>query len=363
MTLVSELPANGRKSPPNGVHTHSLCARDAHIMSAMIPVTIIPSIRSVFGEWSPGEAGAAIAGLTAGATAAFLLYRFVRRTPWPRPFRISFVLKHVVAAVAFGAGWIGLTIAIESLFTGSLLNTRTGWRFVHLRHELPEISFLLYAIVVGIGYSVERRARAARRDADAVRAQLAALRSQLHPHFLFNALHAVVQLIQIDPARATEAAELVASLLRVTLEENRDEVTLRDEWNFVSRYLEVENIRFGDRLRVRAEISPELLDERVPSFALQTLVENAVRHGAEKRTSPTDIVVTASAAGSALKLSVWNARDNLPASTNVDSVGTGLSRLRERLSFLYGDKAQLKSEARPDGSYEATLVVPRGGKR
>jgi len=311
------------------------------------------------GNWSPGEAAAAVSGLSAGAVTVFLLYRFVRRTPWPRPFRFSFVLLHLIALVAFGVSWILLSIAIESLFTGSLLHTRTGWRLVSLPSELPSISLLLYAVVVGIGYSVERRARAARVEADAVRAQLAALRAQLQPHFLFNSLHAVVQLIQVDPARATAAAELVASLLRVTLEENRDEVTLDDEWNFVSRYLEMERLRFGERLVVRADVSPDLLEERGPSFSLQTLVENAVRHGAEMRVAPTEIVVTASVTRSDLKLSVWNAAGQLPVRSTENGVGTGLSRLRERLAFLYGDDAQLTCGAREDGGFEAVLVVPR----
>jgi LytS/YehU family sensor histidine kinase len=245
------------------------------------------------------------------------------------------------------------------VFTGSLLRTRTGSRLIYLWHELPEISLLLYAIVTGIGYSVERRARIARIEADAAKAQLAALRAQLHPHFLFNALHAVVQLIQVDPARATEAAELVASLLRVTLEENRDEVPLGDEWNFVSRYLEMEGIRFGDRLRIHADVSPDLFDEKVPSFALQTLVENAVRHGAEKSSAPTDIAIKTTITGSVLNLSVRNTGNNLPAGVKGDGVGTGLSRLRERLSFLYGEDARLTSASADDGSYEATLTVPR----
>jgi len=312
------------------------------------------------GQWLPGEAAAAVSGLAAGAIAAILLYRFVRGVPWPRPFRFSFVLLLLVAAVVFGVLWVALSIAFESLFTGSPLETRTMWRVINLPSELPQISLILYAIIVGIGYSVEGRARTARLEADAARAQLAALRSQLHPHFLFNALHAVVQLIQVDPARATEAAELVAALLRVTVEENRDEVRLADEWNFVSRYLEIERIRFGDRLVVRADVNPELLDEKVPSFGLQTLVENAVRHGAEKRALPTEIVVKAIVEGSDLKLSVWNAGNKLPAPVAVNGVGTGLSRLRERLSFLYGDRAQLKSESLADGGYEATLLIPRG---
>lgn len=311
------------------------------------------------GRWYPGEAAAAVSQLTTGALAAFLLYRFVRRTPWPRPFRFSFVLLHVAAAVAFFVSWTLLTIAVESLFTGSLLQTRTVWRLVELPSELPSISLLLYAVVVGIGYSVERRARTARIEADAVRAQLAALRAQLHPHFLFNALNAVVQLIRLDPERAEEAAELVASLLRTTLEEERDEVTLDDEWSFVSRYLQVERIRFGDRLSVSADVDEDLLDERVPPFALQTLVENAVRHGAAHRVAPTEIVVTAARTTSQLSLSVRNLTAPRPPGRPENGTGTGLVRLRERLKLLYGDAAGLTCGAREDGSYEAVLVVPR----
>ena len=315
------------------------------------------------GRWYPGEAAAAVSQLTTGALATFLLYRFVRRTPWPRPFRYSFVLLHVFAAVAFGVLWTLLTIAVESLFTGNPLHTRTVWRLVELPSELPAISLLLYAVVVGIGYSVEGRARTARIEADAVRAQLAALRAQLHPHFLFNALHAVVQLIPLDPARAEEAAELIASLLRTALEEERDEVPLDDEWSFVSRYLEVERIRFGDRLSVSADVDQDFLDERVPPFALQTLVENAVRHGASHRAAPTEIVVTAARTPSQLSLSVRNMVGPERPGRSDDGTGTGLSRLRERLKLLYGDAARLTCGAREDGSYEAVLVVPRAQVR
>ena len=135
------------------------------------------------GTWSPGEAAAAVSGITAGAVMLYLLYRFVRRVPWPRPFRMQFVLVHLAALVVFGVSWVALSIALESLFTGSLRETRTAWRVVNLPHELPQISTLLYGVVVGIAYSMENRARAAQAQAAAARAQLAALRAQLHPHF------------------------------------------------------------------------------------------------------------------------------------------------------------------------------------
>jgi LytS/YehU family sensor histidine kinase len=306
--------------------------------------------------WMPGEIEAAISYAIAGLVVAFLLYRFVRGVPWPRPFRLRFALLNLAASLASGLLWLLLSIVVESLFTGSVLETRS---ISEGAHSFPLLGVFLYIVVAGITYSVESTARAARAEALAAHTQLAALRAQLHPHFLFNALHTVVQLIPVDPARAADAAELVASLLRTTIEEDRDEVPLDDEWTFVSRYLELEHIRFGDRLRVRAEVDPDLLDERVPSFALQTLVENAVRHGAAHRVAPTEIVVTATGMLSDLTISVWNTDEDTRSNAAENGVGTGLSRLRERLGFLYGDAARLTCGAREDGGFEAVLVVPR----
>jgi two-component system LytT family sensor kinase len=213
--------------------------------------------------------------------------------------------------------------------------------------------------VVAVSYAAEGSARAARAEAAAAGTQLAALRAQLHPHFLFNALHTVVQLIPADPRRAAEAAELVGDLLRAALEEKRDEVTLGEEWRFVSRYLELERIRFGDRLIVRSEIPEALRDERVPSFALQTLVENAVQHGAAPRVAPAEIVVNVSRTGPELRVSVRN-----PAGSKLSDAraGTGLSRLRKRLSVLYGGAARLESGAVGDAEFESVLILPVRGR-
>ncbi|HEY0158280.1 MAG TPA: histidine kinase [Thermoanaerobaculia bacterium] len=319
----------------------------------MFSLAMTQRARGAASAWMPGEIEAVISYAIAGLAVAFLLYRFVRRFAWPRPFRLWFALVNVAAALACGVLWLVLSIAVESLFTGSLLETRA---ITEAAHSFPLLGVFLYVVVAGITYSVESTARAARAEALAARTQLAALRAQLHPHFLFNALHTVVQLIPTDPARAGGAAELVASLLRTTIEEDRDEVPLDDEWTFVSRYLEVEHIRFGDRLRVRADVDPNLRDERVPSFALQTLVENAVRHGAAHRVAPTEIVVTATGTDSHLTISVWNT-DERGSAENVS--GTGLSRLRERLRFLYGEAASLTCGPRGNGGFEAVLVVPR----
>jgi two-component system, LytTR family, sensor kinase len=322
-------------------------------MTSYALLQIIPS-RRMLGVWSAGEIQSAFSTLFAGAIVAFLVYRFVRRVPWPRRFRLSFVLVNVAAAIATTLLWIGLSIAFESLFTGSLLNTRTGTMFWR---ERLSMGLYLYAVIAAITYPVHAAARAAQAESLAARTQLAALRAQIQPHFLFNALHTVVQLIPLDPNRAVEAAELIADLLRATVDESRDEVTLDEEWRFVSRYLALERIRFGDRLVIRSELAEDVLDDRVPAFALQTLVENAVRHGAARRVAPTEIAVVASGSASELTLSVRNTDDGAPATAA--TAGTGLARLRERLGVLYGDAARLECGPTDDGAYEALLVVPQ----
>jgi two-component system, LytTR family, sensor kinase len=309
------------------------------------------------GQWREGELAAALIGVTSGLAVAFVVYRLARRVPWPRPFRLRFAALHMVAAPAAALAWYAISVMLERAFLPGYV---PEWEAREQMHLI--VGIIVYAIVAGVAHAEEGSARAAQAEAIAARTQLAALRAQLHPHFLFNALHTVVQLIPADPRRAVEAAELVAELLRATLEEQRDEVTLGVEWSFVSRYLEVEGIRFGDRLAVRAELDAELMDERVPAFALQTLVENAVLHGAAPRVEPTEIVVSSAGTASELTLSVRNSGDGgVPATAN--GSGTGLARLRERLAVLYGGAARLTALAREDGGFDAVLVVPRSGSR
>jgi two-component system, LytTR family, sensor kinase len=304
---------------------------------------------------SATEFAALVARLLLGLGIAYLAYRLVRRLPWPRPFRLRFLLIHLAAAPASGLAWLVLTSAAVALITGR--------PFVANARDVP-VDFLgigttVYLVIAGVTYLDDATARAARAEAAVAQTQLATLRAQLQPHFLFNALHTVVQLIPVDPGRAVEAAECVAALLRTALDEERDVVSLADEWAFVSRYLELEGIRFGDRLRVSANIDPELLDVRVPPFALQTLVENAVRHGAAPRVAPTDIVVTATGTRSELALSVRNTGDVASPLGAGGGTGTGLRRLRERLDVLHGEGARLAYGPHPEGGFEAVLVLPR----
>ncbi len=283
----------------------------------------------------------------------FGVHRLTRVLPWPtRPPRWRFVLIHVAMVPVC----VLIFILVSNGLTLLLLGYRTPPR--HLSGFML-VGAYLYVVIAGASYMVEATRRTARAETAAAQMQLAALRAQIQPHFLFNALHTVVQLIPINPARAMEAAELVADLLRATMDDDRDVISLRDEWAFVSRYLELERIRFGERLRVHADVDPLLLDVRIPSFALQTLVENAVRHGAAPRIEPTDIVVTTAGTVSEVTLSVRNNGNGAATNGVATSTGTGLNRLRDRLVALYGNAARLTYGVRDDGDFEAAVVVPR----
>ena len=304
--------------------------------------------------WAPGEFEGMVVHLLVGAAVAVGVFRLVPRIPRPRTVGWRFVAFHVIAAPVATALWLGVSWSLGTL-VGAASDASAMQRF----KEMMVIGSFFYVLISGLSYSSHGARRAAQAEAVAAQTQLATLRSQLQPHFLFNSLHTIVQLIHIDPRRAVEAAELVADLLRRTLEEQRDEVPLRDEWQFVSRYLAVEQMRFGERLVLKADLPPDLDTERVPSFALQTLVENAVQHGAAPRVAPTEIAITGSRSKSGLVISVRNSGDGDASPVNGNGTRTGLARLRERLAVLYGGAATLISRPISTGGYEAVLTVPR----
>jgi hypothetical protein len=280
------------------------------------------------------------------------VHAFVRRQPWPAPFRLSFPLLHVLAAALYAGLWIAAYSLIESV-----LRWRLAWVAGAGLGLFALTGVWLYLSIAAVAYAQQAARRSALVQAAAARAQLAALQAQLHPHFLFNALHTVVQLIPLDPGQAAHAAEELAGLLRAALDERRDQVTLAAEWRFVQRYLAIEQLRFGERLQVVAAMPASSLNLRVPSFALQTLVENAVRHGAAPKLGTTRLRITASSSRQHFSLMVSD--DGAGADTDAvrNSNGTGLRRLRERLACLYGNSAALDIDASSRG-VTATLRLP-----
>jgi hypothetical protein len=305
---------------------------------------------------------AVFAGFRAVLCAALLglvVHRYAQRHPWPSPMRMSFLVRQLIAAPVYAVSWVALALSLEV----ALVATHGGG--LRTMSQAPLIPFLvlgvwMYAMVAGVSFATQATQRAAVAEAQAARAQLAALRTHLNPHFLFNALHTVVQLIPVAPRDATAAAEELAGLLRSSLEESRDLIPLADEWAFVSRYVALEQRRFGERLLVTVTIDDDALDALVPSFALQTLVENAVRHGAAPRIEPTTIHITAAVRDDALTLTVVDdgAGTSRAASPAASTTGTGLARLRDRLAALFGAEGTLDVRAASDHGFSAVVTVP-----
>ena len=249
----------------------------AQLVLGWLPVMAVFTLMIV-GTHGGSLQGAALLALRMVLAAALLslaVRRFVARHPWPRPFRLSFLALHLPAAALFSLCWFGLNSVFESVRTGQLVMVVGPGLTPYL-----SMGVWLYVMVAGVLYAHQEAARAAEQSALAARTQLDALRAQLHPHFLFNALHTVVQLIPSDPRTASRAAEELAALLRAATEERRDLIPLGEEWALVQRYLALEALRLGERLVLETRIDAETEACLVPSFALQTLVENAVRPGA-----------------------------------------------------------------------------------
>lgn len=184
--------------------------------------------------------------------------------------------------------------------------------------------------------------RAARLSSDLAQAQLSALRAQLHPHFLFNALNAVVALVSEDPPAAKRVTVRLAELLRATLAATeRSTLPLREELDLTRRYLDIEMVRFGDRLHVEWIIDDSLLDHEVPTFVLQPLVENALVHAIAPRAAGGSVSISARSIGGALRLAVVDDGPGPATSGSTRGNGMGLRNLRDRLERLYDSSATL----------------------
>lgn len=290
------------------------------------------------------------------AVLGLVVQRLTLRWPWPYPFRLGFLARHVAAALAYSLSWITLNSLVQSAVEGRL-SVIVGPGLV----AFLVTGVWFYVMVAGVSYAHRAAQRMAETRALEARTQMALLQAQLRPHFLFNALHTVVQLIPIDPARAVRAVEQLAGLMRASLAETPEHETLRAQWQQVQRYLAIEQLRHGERLVLLEQFAPELLDEMLPSFALQTLVENALRHAVEPSLVPVTLQLRAGADDSR-RWWIEVADDGPGVSLEVlqASDGTGLRRLRERLAWLHGDSAALDLHTAPGAGFRARLRLPRG---
>jgi two-component system LytT family sensor kinase len=312
---------------------------------------------------------AASSGFTSVLPAALLgaaVYLMAGRIGGPDRGRLRLAAVHLILAVVYAGLWSASILAMMWIDAPEsarvdYIRYALGWQFVS--------GLMVYGVIAGIAAAThaweqvrEQERVAARSEALRARAELHALRAQLDPHFLFNTLHSLMALVRSDARAAEQAVERFGDLLRYVLDVNRDrreEVPLAEEWAFVRSYLALEELRLGSRLRVVHHVDPDLFDSLVPTFALQPLVENAIRHAIAPHTRGGTVTITARADGT--DRLVLEVRDDGPGTTPeraLAATGVGLRVLRQRLEALYGPAARLEIATAPTEGFSASITLP-----
>ena len=267
-------------------------------------------------------------------------FRFERRGLW-RAF-----LVHIPSVMLFAFAHIAAMSGVQ-LWLATLAGKPFGFWDDVRRSTLQNFDWemITYWAIVGLSHAVlyyressDRAVRTAQLETRLVEAQLAALQQQLHPHFLFNTLHAISALMHKDVEAADRTLMDLSDLLRMTLENlGRHEINLKGELEFLSKYLKIEQTRFADRLTVSFDIHTETLDAGVPTLILQPLVENAIKHGVAKKSGPGHIRISARRDGDKLWMEVRDDGVGLSQEGHRSiHTGIGVSTTRERLLRLFG---------------------------
>ncbi len=202
------------------------------------------------------------------------------------------------------------------------------------------------AVLYGLDYykkNKEQQYNLSQLEVRLAQAEVQAMKMQLHPHFLFNTLHAISTLMHRDPNAADKMITQLSNLLRISLDNiGVQEVTLRDELNFLEQYIEIQKMRFQDSLEIKMDIAPETFNIMVPNLILQPIVENAFKHGVEENSEEKRITITSRLKDNMLFLTV---EDNGPGTKEISGetseTGLGLKNTRERLRQLYGSNSEL----------------------
>ena len=313
------------------------------------------------------------------AALSLLVLRFARRFSLERKeTRARRLLLHLPALPAFALAHVVVyTAAVWHTGAASGPPQPTILRFYQLSFFGTLYSSLLMSALVFVGAHAllfyrgyqSGEARAAELRAQLAGAQLRALKMQLQPHFLFNALHSISSLVLADPPAANRMIARLGDFLRLTLEHSDEQtVALREEIEFLRCYLEIEQVRFPDRLSVEYEIDPAALAARVPHLILQPIVENAIRHAVAPRSAPSRVRVEAARENGSLRLRVSDDGPGItpdaapvagPAGAAPDGRrGVGLANVRSRLEQIYGRASGFEAANGPGGGLSVTLLLP-----
>jgi two-component system, LytTR family, sensor kinase len=299
----------------------------------------------------------------------------IERSRWVRSLAV-----HVVAAAVLSFAALGHQAIIDRIFRVFPRMVHGGlWEeYVHLiqmyfqggPHALPQFSpgvLVYFAILVSVhAFDYYQRYRDRELQAVQLREQLAqsqlhVLRAQLQPHFLFNTLNSIVGLIRSNESKAavnmtTQLSDLLRQVLAYS---GKPEATLREEIEMTRRYLEIQQMRFSDRLQIEMELDPETLDAKVPSLILQPIVENALRHGVAKRAGKSLVALRTNRNDGLLAIEVYNDGPQLPTEWRLDqSAGFGLANTIARLQQHYGQGHTFELSNRNADGVTVNLTIP-----
>lgn len=277
------------------------------------------------------------------------------------------VLFHVAVSVGLSSLLIVIHFVIYMIIVGRVNRITPYWAFDYLYPNLDRWLLVYWFIfLTSHAFNYYRSYREGELKASQLRTQLAqaqleALKMQVHPHFLFNTLHSISALLSKDTESARKMITRLGDFLRLTLESGgATEVTLQQELEFLNGYLEIERVRFQDRLTTKIDIDPEVLNVRVPNLILQPIVENAMRH-AVARTNEGHVEISALPRNGSVRIEV---KDNGPGISSepksmARSRGVGLANTQARLECLYGSEAKFELLNRASGGLTVVLEVPR----
>jgi two-component sensor histidine kinase len=283
----------------------------------------------------------------------YSLTRWKRVSPWG---------VHLAACAAIGVVSAAWTASMEMLLNPWALSPPPNAFAPLFSKKLSNgllADLILYSTILLVSHMLDSRDRLALQQTETARlneqlskAQLNALRRQIEPHFLFNTLNAIAGLVR--EKRNDAAVSMIAGLsdfLRHIVEDSeRQEVSLGEELEFVQKYLDIQKVRFAERLQFSVEVPEQLLPAQVPALILQPMVENAVKHGIAQRVEGGAIRISASRANGFIILSVYNDGPKLPEGWEKTHCGIGISNVRTRLQTLYGGEFEVKmANQEPDG--------------
>ena len=278
------------------------------------------------------------------------------------------VVLHFLFSIALVSTLIALHFIVYMLLSGRA-SSITPVRLVGYVYPNLDRWILVYWFIFGVShafnyYSSYRKGelKASQLRTQLVQSQLEALKMQVQPHFLFNTLHSISALLSKDTEGARKMITRLGDFLRLTLENSGSmEVTLQQEIEFLNGYLEIERIRFQDRLTTDIRVDPAVLDVRVPNLILQPIVENAMRHAVGQSRSG-HVEITAAARNGAVRIEVKDNGPGLQADRAFEArrgKGVGLANTQARLVGLYGTAARFEMLNRPSGGLTVTIEIPR----